>query len=121
MGRTRNPYSRLLMMRKKNIYGSYFQRISGSVMAKSVGSFIDRSDNVVLGNMVAWYKQGVGITVEGQGVSVWADASGNGNKLVQAVDSNRPIPQLDAGGNIELISSSNKGTTIELRLPIIIK
>lgn len=43
----------------------------------------------------AWYRFGIGITVEGQGVSVWADQSGNGRDLLQGTDGARPILQAD--------------------------
>lgn len=44
---------------------------------------------------VAWYRYGVGITVTGQGVSTWADQSGNGRDLLQATDGARPPLQSD--------------------------
>ena len=44
---------------------------------------------------VAWYRYGVGITVTGQGVSTWADQSGNGNDLLQGTDGARPPLQAD--------------------------
>lgn len=39
---------------------------------------------------VAWFREGVGITITGAGVAVWADQSGNGNDLLQGTDTNRP-------------------------------
>lgn len=42
--------------------------------------------------LVAWYQLGTGITNTGAGVSKWADQSGNGNDLLQATDTNRPLP-----------------------------
>lgn len=46
-----------------------------------------------LPNLVAWFRFGVGITVTGQGVSTWADQSGNGRDLLQATDGARPLLQ----------------------------
>lgn len=43
----------------------------------------------------AWYRYGVGITVTGQGVSAWADQSGNGNNILQGTDANRALLQAD--------------------------
>lgn len=47
------------------------------------------SDNPA--SLVAWFRKGVGVTVTGSGVSAWADQSGNGNNLLQATDTKRPI------------------------------
>lgn len=43
----------------------------------------------------AWFRQGVGITVTGSGVSQWDDLSGNGRHLLQGTDSARPALQAD--------------------------
>lgn len=43
----------------------------------------------------AWYRYGIGITVNGQGVSSWADQSGNGRDLLQGTDGARPPLQAD--------------------------
>jgi len=43
MGRCRNPRSRIMLMRKKNLFGSYFQNIGGGRCAKSVGAFYDEN------------------------------------------------------------------------------
>lgn len=48
-----------------------------------------------LPNQAAWFRFGVGITVTGQGVSTWADQSGNSRDLLQATDGNRPLLQTD--------------------------
>ena len=45
-----------------------------------------------INSLVAWYRLNSGITIAGQGVSQWDDASGNGNHLLQATDANRPLP-----------------------------
>jgi len=42
-----------------------------------------------------WTRYNQGITVTGSGVSQWDDASGNGNHLKQATDTNRPAKQGD--------------------------
>lgn len=42
------------------------------------------------GNTVAWYGQGLGITVTGAGVSKWADQLGSGHDLAQGTDAARP-------------------------------
>jgi hypothetical protein len=42
-----------------------------------------------------WFRFNVGITVTGQGVSRWADQSGNGNDLLQTTNSQRPPLQAD--------------------------
>src|SRR3990167_10773509 len=44
---------------------------------------------------VAWFRFNVGITETGQGVSTWADQSGEGNDLLQATDGARPPKQSD--------------------------
>lgn len=47
--------------------------------------------NPILGlSPAAYYQNGVGITVTGSGVAVWADQSGNGRNLLQGTDANRP-------------------------------
>lgn len=43
----------------------------------------------------AWFRQGVGITVTGSGVSQWDDQSGNGRHLLQGTDAARPALQGD--------------------------
>lgn len=43
----------------------------------------------------AWFRQGVGITVTGSGVSQWEDQSGNGRHLLQGTDAARPALQGD--------------------------
>lgn len=43
----------------------------------------------------AWFRQGVGITVTGSGVSQWDDQSGNGRHLLQGTDAARPALQAD--------------------------
>lgn len=43
----------------------------------------------------AWFRQGVGITVTGSGVSQWDDQSGNGRHLLQGTDAARPALQED--------------------------
>lgn len=48
-----------------------------------------------LSGLIAWYRFNQGITVEGAGVSVWADQSGNGNDLLQGTDTNRPSAESD--------------------------
>lgn len=53
----------------------------------------------------AWYQYGVGITVTGAGVSVWADQSGNGRNLLQGTDTNRPA--LQANGSILFDGADN--------------
>lgn len=45
--------------------------------------------------LAAWFRQGVGQTVTGSGVSTWADQSGNGRDLLQGTDANRPALQGD--------------------------
>lgn len=41
-------------------------------------------------SLVGWFRKGVGITITGAGVAVWADQSGNGHDLLQGTDTNRP-------------------------------
>lgn len=38
----------------------------------------------------AWFRADTGVTVTGQGVSTWADQSGNGRDLLQGTDASRP-------------------------------
>lgn len=44
---------------------------------------------------VAWFRFNIGITETGQGVSTWADQSGEGNDLLQGTDGARPAKQSD--------------------------
>lgn len=48
-----------------------------------------------LDNLDMWFRFNTGITVTGQGVSTWADQSGNGRDLVQATDDFRPSLESD--------------------------
>lgn len=41
MLKTRKPTSNLILMRKKNVYGPYFQQTTKAVMAKSVGNAVE--------------------------------------------------------------------------------
>ena len=41
MLKTRKPASKLILMRKKNVYGPYFQRTSKVAMVKSVGNAVE--------------------------------------------------------------------------------
>ena len=45
--------------------------------------------------LVFWPRYNQGITEEGAGASVWADASGNGNDVLQGTDANRPLIEPD--------------------------
>ena len=38
----------------------------------------------------AWYSKGVGVTLNGSNISQWADSSGNGINMAQAVASAQP-------------------------------
>ena len=53
----------------------------------------------------AWFRQGVGITVTGSGVSQWDDISGNGRHLLQGTDAARPALQAD--GSVLFNSTSH--------------
>jgi hypothetical protein len=76
----------------------------------------------VLPNQEAWFQWGVGITEAGQGVSVWADQSGNGRDLLQGTDGARPPKQTDGSilfnGTDEFLKCSgftlNQPTTVYL-------
>jgi hypothetical protein len=48
-----------------------------------------------LPNLAAWWRFNTGITVTGQGVSEWADQSGNARHQVQGTDGSRPPKQAD--------------------------
>lgn len=50
---------------------------------------------VTLLDPAAWFRFGIGITETGQGVSTWADQSGNANDLLQGTDGARPPLQSD--------------------------
>ena len=60
---------------------------------------ISLSDTSVSGppaaNLEIHYQFNTGITVAGQGVSVWADQSGAGRDLLQGTDANRPSEEVD--------------------------
>ena len=46
--------------------------------------------DVLPGGMALWLNSEQGVTITGQGVSRWADQSGNGNDAVQGTDGQRP-------------------------------
>ena len=69
----------------------------GADVARLNGAAID-SDGKLYATVldpVAWFRFNVGITETGQGVSTWADQSGEGNDLLQATDGARPPKQSD--------------------------
>lgn len=69
----------------------------GSDVTRNNGVAVDTSGRVYVTDVtpVAWYQYGQGITEAGQGVSVWADKSGNANDLLQGTDGARPPKQSD--------------------------
>lgn len=69
----------------------------GADVARLNGAAVDSSGRiyVTLLNPAAWFRFGIGVTVTGQGVSTWADQSGNANDLLQATDGARPPLQSD--------------------------
>jgi len=77
-----------VILHKKNFPGAIAQNIGdGKHWLKN------RSEGTLdtFSGSFAHYQKGVGITVTGSGVAVWADQSGNSNDLLQAVDAKRPV------------------------------
>ena len=68
----------------QNLMGNGMQ---ASAKNQTAGAYLP-SDNPT--SLVGWFRMGVGVTVTGAGVSTWADQSGNGHDLLQAVDAKRP-------------------------------
>jgi len=56
-------------------------------------------------DLVAWYKNQVGITLNGSDVSAWADSSSNSFDMVQATASKQPAYN---GGDIEFTSADTQ-------------
>jgi len=78
-----------VILHKKNFPGAIAQNIGEGrhwLKNRSEGTL----DIVVGPDSIAHYLKGANITITGSGVSIWGDASGNGNDLLQAVDSDRP-------------------------------
>lgn len=65
----------------------------------------------------AWFRFGTGITVTGAGVSTWADQSGNGRDLLQAVDAARPPKQADGSILFDGVAQFLKCNTFTLNQP----
>ncbi len=67
-----------------------------------------------LSGLEAWYKSGVGVTLNGGDVSQWDDSSGNGRNLTQGTAANQPLYNAtDAAWN-GLASISFNGTSDSL-------
>lgn len=60
-----------------------------------------------LTNLRAWYRADLGVTIA-TGVSQWADQSGNGNHLVQAVGGSQPTVSANALNGQPMITFVNK-------------
>ena len=118
--------------------------VSGGVMSRNFGMF---SDLVVVGSGVAatqvaggvlpysydeyaaamiaalgsspeaWYQLNKGQTVTGSGVSTWADQSGNGRDLLQAVDGSRPPLQADGSVLFDGVADFLKASAFTLNQP----
>src|SRR3990167_628749 len=69
----------------------------GADVAYLNGAAIDSSGRLyaTVLDPVAWFRFNIGITETGQGVSTWADQSGEGNDLLQGTDAARPPKQSD--------------------------
>lgn len=78
---------RSLRSRSQAYFGRAIGPSGGATAAAIVSSYLP-SDNP--GSLVAWFRQGVGVTITGAGVSQWTDQSGSGNHLLQGTDGNRP-------------------------------
>ncbi len=70
------------------------------------------------GNTAAWFRQGVGITVAGAGVSVWADQSGNVRNLLQGTDTNRPALQADGSIIFDGVDNFLQSANFTLNQPL---
>jgi hypothetical protein len=73
-----------------------------------------------LGNLAAWYKLGLGITITGSGVSQWSDASGNARHLLQGTDASRPVLQGDNSILFDGVDDFLKASAFTLNQPITI-
>ena len=75
----------------------YITSAIGADVTRLNGAAIDSSGRLyaTVLDPVAWFRFNIGITETGQGVSTWADQSGEGNDLVQATDGARPPKQSD--------------------------
>lgn len=51
------------------------------------------------GNLIAWWRPGVGVTLNGSKVATWADQSGNGHDLSNGTDAARPTYNATGGPN----------------------
>lgn len=75
-----------------------------------------------LTNLKLWVKSDVGITLNGSNVSAWADQSGNGNNLTQAVAVSQPAyvaNQINGYGSVQFdgINDSLKSNSFTLNQP----
>ena len=66
-------------------------------------------------SLVAWYKNGAGITLNGSDVSQWADSSSNSRNMVQATATEQPSY---SGGTLTFVSADSNSlqTTSQMSL-----
>lgn len=64
-----------------------------------------------------WTRYNQGITVTGSGVSQWDDASGNGNHLKQATDTNKPSKEADGSILFDGVDNFLKADAFTLNQP----
>lgn len=84
---------------------------------KSMGSGKAGFSPTDLAGLTAWFKYNSGITVTGAGVSQWDDASGNGNNLLQATDTNRPSKEADGSILFDGVDNYLKANAFTLEQP----
>ena len=66
-------------------------------------------------NLIAWYKNKVGITLNGSDVSAWADSSTNSHTMVQATASEQPAYNASTGAlTFDASADQNLQTTTQM-------
>jgi len=76
------------------------------VSTKKTGTVTPWSPSDEGSNLIAWYKNKVGISLNGLEVTAWEDSSGNSHEMEQAVSDERPIYNA-ATGSLTFDSSNS--------------
>tara|TARA_R110000796_G_scaffold631_2_gene2362 strand:+ start:90 stop:776 length:687 start_codon:yes stop_codon:yes gene_type:complete len=68
-------------------------------------------------NLVAWYKNKEGVTLNGSNVSAWADSSSNSHNMVQATADKQPAYNADSGAlNFDKTAAQSLQTTSQISI-----